>query len=432
MKNIFYLSFLLLLAQMHVHAQWVVKHIGDDSDKFGKIKFQNDSLGYCIGNNAYFLKTKDGGENWEKQQLDSFISISDFQLMGDSTILAVGSGQLFKTNNTGISWDPVSTISNESLHSLCFFDADSGTVAGHNGIYRTINSGQTWDTVFSATQFGYKYGTVHQLYFPSVKTGYAIGTGRTPKDSSNFEEFILKSSNSGKTWEKVNSFTQKTSSIYFINDTTGFVGTEEGNLYKTTNGGNNWEETQLTNNAIKSLQFISNEVGYAAGGNTFYTTCHTFHSFFIAKTVDGGVSWASYDSTGIGLNSVYFINEKTGFVAGDFDLIMKTEGGINSLPNNYPWELINDTGTELPASPQSGFNIYPNPTKRFINIQRLTPDNKIDKLQLLNTSGQVLTIEKTNINQQNIQIDLAGFTPGLYFLRIESLGKNRVWKIVKE
>jgi photosystem II stability/assembly factor-like uncharacterized protein len=329
-----------------VHAQWTIKHFDEHSHKTGIIKFKNDSLGLFMGGfqegNTLCLKTKDVGDTWNIKHMDINVNINDFQFIGDSSIFAVGiyyigngenmTSKLIKSENLGESWDSISSFAGKQLNSLHFFNNDSGIVAGYDEIYRTVDAGKSWNTVWSIKQFGYKYGKLTQISFPSTEIGYAIGIGRTQIDTGpGFDFFLLKTNNSGITWVPINTFSKSLASIYFINQFTGFIGTESGVIYKTNDGGNNWTEFQLTNsgNGIKSIQFISEMNGFATGGAMVVLTGGGESSnFFISKTLDGGETWASYDTLGIPLNSIYFVNDTLGFVSGEFELIMKSNGKI--------------------------------------------------------------------------------------------------------
>jgi len=82
------------------------------------------------------------------------------------------------------------------------------------------------------------------------------------------------------------------SSIYFINQLTGFIvggrywisGTAGGRIFKTTNCGANWEQyyPDPTVNYINSICFTNSNVGYVAGDDGQ-----------ILKTTNTGLNWFS-------------------------------------------------------------------------------------------------------------------------------------------
>ncbi len=432
MKLHFYILFVFMFSHIDAGAQWVIKNLEENSYKLGNIKFQNDSLGYLIGGDSYFLRTQNTGENWEKLQIDTQINIDDYQLIGDSSIFAVGDSKLVKSMDFGENWDSISSLSKKQLHTLWFFDNDTGIVAGYDGIYKTVDNGISWDTVWSVTQQGYKYGEIKQIYFPSSNIGYAIGMGRNQTNNPGFDNFLLKSADSGKTWEKIKIFSGSLTTICFTNEETGFVGTETGTIHKTEDAGNNWTESLKTNGGpVRSIQFISETKGYATGGVTGYVTSGGYYSFFISQTVDAGQTWATYDTTGIPLNSICFIDENIGFVAGEFELIMKSNGGINFLPEDYPWHLVEDTGINEKEGLDFGFNIYPNPTNGILIVQKIIPTEKIVNVRLFNMSGKQIDIRDKVVTPEEIQLNTSALAPGTYIIQVVFDNRVKAKKFVK-
>lgn len=432
------------------NAQWAIKHLNENSHKTGTIKFKNDSLGLFIGGfqggNHTFLKTMDVGDTWQIKHMNINVNINDFQFIGDSSVFAVGdyytgngenmTSKLIKSENLGESWDSISNFAGKQIHSLHFFNNDSGIVAGYDVIYRTVDAGKLWKTVWGIKQFGYKYGELKQLSFPSSEIGYAIGIGRNQNnDGSNFDYFLLKTNNSGITWNLVKTFDNPLASIYFVNLNIGFIGTESGVLYKTNDGGNSWTELQInkSGNEIHSIQFISELKGFATGGVMRYLTDGGGSSnFFISKTTDGGETWASYDTLGIPLNSIYFINDTIGFVSGDFELIMKSNGKINKLSEDYPWHLVgNPNSIDENKFSCSRIKIYPNPTDGTLFIQNLTSNKELKSISLINTSGQTIDSRNSVSDNELIQLNLSGFKSGMYLIKTVYTDKIEFMKIIR-
>lgn len=440
-KNLLLILFLFMFSYS-TNAQWIIKNMSESSRYQGVIKFRNDSLGFYMGGNSTFLKSTDVGETWHLNQLKIKVSINDFQFVVDSSIFAVGnyydangkhvSGKIIKSENLGKDWDSIANLPGKQLLSLHSFDTDSSVVAGYNGIYRTINGGISWDTVWGITQNGYKYGGLQQLDFPTPKIGYAIGSGRTLNNNPSFEEFLLKSTNSGLTWEEIKSFSQSLISICFIDEDSGFIGLGDGGLYKTTDGGNTWAELSniASGNPIKSIQFISEDTGFATGGEmNILTGGGAGSSFSILKTIDGGETWTSYDTIGIPLNAIWYLNDTTGFVSGDFELIMKTDGSIDKLPNDYPWYLIETSG--IVDNETSNIRVYPNPTNGTVFIKNIDSNRLIKSISIINTSGQTINIQNQNSEKETYQINLSDQKHGIYVIKIDFSDKTEFVKIVK-
>ncbi|MFN8144160.1 MAG: FG-GAP-like repeat-containing protein [Bacteroidia bacterium] len=90
-----------------------------------------------------------------------------------------------------------------------------------------------------------------------------------------------------------------------------------------------------------------------------------------------------------------------------------TEGGslssVQSIPESLP------------------FSIFPNPTQEILHIDiSQMADYHEMKYQLIDSAGKIAA-EKTLLSPD---ISVAAFSPGIYFLRIESQGKNGIQKLI--
>ena len=430
------LVFLLFFWLCNVSAQWAIKHLNETSWFYENIlKFRDDSLGLCMGDHSVILKTEDAGETWEAREPDINVNFRDFQFVSDSLVYAVGESRLVKSSDAGDTWHLFQSINGKRFNSLWFFSSDTGFVAGYDGIYRTVDGCSTWDTAWSITQSGYKYGVLKQMNFPTAQIGYAVGFGRNQHTNPSFDYFLLKSIDSGASWVSIKTFPDPPESVCFINRDTGFVGTESGDIYKTSDGGSTWTGSQLAEYGIpvKSIQFISEMKGFAAGGFMVMLLKDGIYSnFLISETADGGETWKSYDTTGIALNSVWFVNDTLGFVSGDLELIMKSNGITDQLPGDYPWYLFGGGSIEQKKLPDSRISIHPNPTDGILFVRNMDSDRPIESIRLLSVSGQTIDITDVVSNKDLIQLDLSGLRSGIYFLRIIFADNMEGLKIIKQ
>lgn len=188
-----------------------------------------------------------------------------------------------------------------------------------------------------------------------VAIGYFAPTGKFTDVAQEivyvvgYDGLIIKSSDGGSTWTEQNSGTDvRLNTVYFINPNKGFAAGYENTLLGTTNGGRTWSRaTRNTEFApsgaevcldelciscgtyclINDIYFSNNQIGYAAGYGTSF------------KTTDGGVIWRSgsserYTSNN---NTVFFLDENTGYLGADGGRIYKTTDGTN-------FELIRSGG----------------------------------------------------------------------------------------
>ncbi len=436
MKPILLLSALLLFSFLNeLSAQWEIKHLDENDSYFqGTIKFKNDSLGIFMGNNSVILKSIDAGETWNAINLSTHLNLNDFQFTGESVIYAVGDQVLIKSADQGETWDSIAGFKGKRLVSLWFFNNDSGMVAGYDGIYRTVDAGNTWDTVWNMTGSGYQYGALDQVFFTDNKIGYAIGEGRTQSNGDHFfDDFLLQSSNSGRTWDTICLFQQGLSSIYFLNRDTGYIGTDEGGILKTGDAGHTWRFTQLIPSYkvmdVKSLQFLSKDLGYSAGSPRARIP-EASTRFFISRTTDGGETWDTWDTTGIPLHDIFFIDDTIGFVAGSFNLIMKSNGIINKLPEDYPWHL--SVGTKDHIFGQAVTEAFPNPVTGFLTIRSKNAGDPVKDLVIISVSGQVLKHFNIENTSEDNSLDCSSLAPGLYLLQVSFKDHVEVVKVFRK
>ena len=431
MQRLIILSLLLSWAGHGLYAQWAVRHLDENVFTIqSTIKFLDDSTGLYMGSHSVILKSEDAGETWNAIDLDLNIHFTDFQFVDDSVIYAVGTdytiSKLMRSVDRGDTWHPVADFRAPlDFVTLWFSDNNTGLVAVVDGIHRTVDSGATWDTVWASDYSS----ELTKLSFPSEQVGYAIGWGFVNTPLS-YESFLLKTSDAGLTWDIVQTFSGDVlTALHFTNPDTGYIGTRDGWILKTTDGGNTWNETRVSGRSgVYSFHFISDDTGFAAG---FPNTIPPGKSFFVAKTTDGGESWVSYDTTGIPLNSIHFLNDSIGFVSGLYGLIMKTEGRIDQLPDDYPWHLAGGTniiGINPEPGNESRVKLYPNPASDVLHMDidpSLLPTTEII---IYNVGG--VALKHLHLQGYNHTINIGSLSKGLYFVSIKNGSHRQLQKII--
>ena len=103
-------------------------------------------------------------------------------------------------------------------------------------------------------------------------------------------------------------------------------------VLKTVDGGENWGISQIGLSAnLKAIFFSELNSGYCTGSNGI-----------IIKTTNSGLNWINIlnpSNMNAILESVFFINEDTGFVSGD-QYLRTTNSGLN-------WELFSGSGRSI-------------------------------------------------------------------------------------
>ena len=88
--------------------------------------------------------------------------------------------------------------------------------------------------------------------------------------------------------------------------------------------------------------------------------------------------------------------------------------------------LLNDETLSNKIFEKTSVSIYPNPTRSILNIKLSDKNSQIEKLRLIDVSGKVIY---SNSNAK--QIDVSGFSQGIYFLSIETnTGKIITKKVI--
>jgi len=241
-------------------------------------------------------------------------------------------------------WVPVNTDDfHDSYENIIFLDSLNGYLQGFSAIYKTTDGGAKWRSIyqpvgeytfitsfvivsegvgylstndmklFKTTDFGENWS---QITYPStnnIQTIFALD-----KDQIwllTFGPQIFSSTDGGTNWTKSdNTFNSKLypNNLYFLNNNKGFILfdnrqiTSEGNFFQTTDGGINWNSKQLpTDSVLSSIFFINNKIGWM-GGN----------SGTLLKTTDAGDSWQhlSFPTNDI-IWGIFFLNEQEGWVA---------------------------------------------------------------------------------------------------------------------
>jgi photosystem II stability/assembly factor-like uncharacterized protein len=220
-------------------------------------------------------------------------------------------GLVYKTTNGGTNWNG-QTVTSYDLESVYFFDSNTGWIVGGEWygiqlIMKTTNGGVNWTQQSTSV-----IGLLNSVYFTSIDTGWIAGN-----------QGLLKTINGGTNWiSQPNGIFGSLSSVYFIDHNTGWIAGNQGML-KTINGGENWIGGNPGGN---SFHFGDRNIGCAVGYQS------------VSNTTNGGDSWRTTYPVPFNLNSIYFANNRLGWIVGESGILLETIDG------GYSWadELITD------------------------------------------------------------------------------------------
>jgi photosystem II stability/assembly factor-like uncharacterized protein len=286
------------------------------------IHFVNSSTGWVAGPSIY--KTTNGGENWSLQ-LNEFATTIYFI---DENTGMTGGNFIRRTTNGGINWQSNFSVAN--IADITFTDnltgwaCGSASVAGN--IYKTTNAGESWTLIFSSsTNSG---GGFRAMHFLDNNTGWVTGSsGRT-----------FKTTNSGINWVSQPTGTFTNYDIFFADNLTGWITYYGSSIRKTTNGGVSWFFQSLPTFAGFTLHFTNASTGFIAGPGGI-----------ILSTTNGGTNWVQEPSpTAETLNSIFFIDNITGYMCGNNGTIVTNQSFQPAEPTNL--EAVADSSSRIVVS----------------------------------------------------------------------------------
>jgi len=173
-------------------------------------------------------------------------------------------GEIFKTNDGGVSWKQPSTITSSGLRCVGFANAAKGwvgTLRAANFLFMTTDSGKTWNRVDNIPEP--KPQGICGISVVNENIVYASGLyGGAPR--------VIKTTDGGVAWkEKILSNTRRdVQGIGFYNEKLGWEGGWSSPTYETTDGGETWQQAGFGFN-VNRFRFLNDTLGYAVGQTVY-------------------------------------------------------------------------------------------------------------------------------------------------------------------
>lgn len=170
--------------------EWSQKTFEHFGSLLGDIHFIDENVGFITTGRNVFLRTTDGGNQWERID-HTFEEGNGIQLLssiGPDTLIGAGRFGLAKSYDSGASWRVIQD-SPQRINALHFTDPLRGYALGEGNysggdfgydyasLFVTDDGGETW---YGTRDLGNNRHDLHEITavsFPSADVGYAVGRG---------------------------------------------------------------------------------------------------------------------------------------------------------------------------------------------------------------------------------------------------------------
>ncbi|MFC1733089.1 WD40/YVTN/BNR-like repeat-containing protein [candidate division KSB1 bacterium] len=325
-KNIRYFAFLIVIIGIIIwlgnpeetgpqYLFW--KNRLPTSETIGSIVILDENNIWMSGSGRALFVSHDLAETWEQvplpqvsKQPDTYIEKVRF-ITAEIGWVLLTNGELYYSADAGTNWERTGPdMDGLLIHDMHFINSHRGIIAGeiHESagretqgvLLRTTDGGDHW---FSET---FESSSLLQLFFYDDNNGIAVAS-----------HGLLQTTDSGTTWEVVNSLHLFTK-LEFFNETNGcaFKDGENGQWYSTVDGGASWTEIEsFRDRGVSDLYFFDPMLGWAVGSDGL-----------VLHTSDGGNTWNQLE-TGVveDMKDVNFVNREVGFIAGSNGIVLKIE-----------------------------------------------------------------------------------------------------------
>ena len=239
----------------------------------------------------------------------------------------------FMTYDGGISWKKLNLKTkgfNPYQPKVKIFDNVNAAVLSEEYILKTSDKGKTWTEIKTPFQFNIPGGRILDANFVTMKYWQIIYRKNGENDF-----FLYKTSDGGITWQVQPQVISPYDMLYFYDENFGFVRGNGSGLFHTTNGGNDWRKLNITlppNSAISSIYFKNKKEGFIGAG--------AFNKAIILKSDNSGETWRDIkipEEYGVlgGINKIDFLNDKIGYAITQYGSLYTSDGGNTWLKINY-------------------------------------------------------------------------------------------------
>ncbi|NVM27987.1 MAG: M50 family metallopeptidase [Candidatus Helarchaeota archaeon] len=309
-------------------------HIETQFYELHDIYFFNSSHGWIVGSSGHIFITRNGGEFWEKYQINALQSFIQVQFASDQNgwILERNSGEIYKSKDGGLNWNLQTEDVPFEVTSFYFINVTTGWATTSSGlILKTINGGNQWNIQLNITPsrmlkmvppIYFNMSIFKSIYFMNESQGWALYQGNTSLNPTNL---VFRTDNSGNSWVNYSIPSQLYRKILFVDQFNGWIIGDHGAFIFTNDSGITWNKFNLTDASLFDLHFLNESHGWV---------CGTFGTLFY--TQNGGKNWIdlSDPSNTRNFKAIFFQNESKGWG------ISWTHTSFVSFDGGYAWYLV--------------------------------------------------------------------------------------------
>jgi photosystem II stability/assembly factor-like uncharacterized protein len=315
MRNLIYTLYILFFT-ISLNSQWQWQNPLPQGNTYFDIDFIDSLNGFVCGQFGTIIKTTDGGSKWTtiKTNLVKHITSISFYDKNEGWFVVFGDSSkydFYKTNNGGLNWNKISFIQGSgivSFNALSFINRQIGYFTSFEGLHKTTDGGSSWQLIPSINPSS-------PVYFLNETTGW-VGVGSK----------LCKTTNNGALWTPItlpgNNLLVR--SVFFLNENIGYLGCSYfqqeklGKLLRTTNGGFTWLENEFEH-IVTDVHFNSNDTGWVCIDNEA-----TPRKEKIFQTINGCSTWETFNITA---HRFDFVNKKKAFALSNNNIVSSTSNG---------------------------------------------------------------------------------------------------------
>ncbi|MCC6861084.1 MAG: hypothetical protein IT158_21125 [Bryobacterales bacterium] len=226
------------------------------------------------------------------------------------------------------------------------------------------------------------------------------------------EGLLLATSDGGETWTRIESGTTQHLTDIAIAGERVWVASYGGGMLHSGDAGKTWQQQRtFTGASLESVQFLDERSGWAVGW-----------SGTVLRTTDGGANWRAVPVPGVNetLTSVFFKDERGGWITGMLGTLLRTgDGGktwhVQPLPvRDWLTSIVFDrqgrgwlaAGTELLESPDGGATWQRTGVTADVFLGRLLPGD--DRVWIVGPSGVLVRYGAENGWRRLSTLDMPG------------------------